>query len=256
MKGSPGPRWAMHWPRATRVPASPSAASAKASTSVVLPMPASPVTKTTRRSPASASACNAGEEQRPAAAPGPPGRGGGRRGPRAGRLPRCGKGGRVGVEPGVLAKDAALQLAQLRRRLDPQLLGQGPPCLLVGGERLRLAARAIEGEHLAAPQALPGGAARDRVQLGDQFGVAAEREVGLDPLLEGREAQLLQPVGLDRANGSENSARAGAPPHGQRAPQADAEAAAWSLSAAASRASRRRRSNRRRSMSSGGTSRA
>ena len=36
-----------------------------------------------------------------------------------------------------------------------------------------------------------------RLQLADQLGVAAERQVGLDPLLERRQPQILEPAALD-----------------------------------------------------------
>ena len=65
-------------------------------------------------------------------------------------------------------------------------------------ERLGLSARAVEREHQLAAQALAMGVLRDqRLQLADQLGVAAERKVGLDALLERREAQVVEPAALD-----------------------------------------------------------
>jgi len=66
--------------------------------------------------------------------------------------------------------------------------------LLVDGERLRLATRAVEGEHELSAEALPqrlGG--HERVELGHELGVTSEREVGLDPHLEAGKPKLLQP---------------------------------------------------------------
>jgi hypothetical protein len=40
-----------------------------------------------------------------------------------------------------------------------------------------------------------------RFQLGDQIGVTAEREVGLDPLLERFKPHLIQARGLDSGEG-------------------------------------------------------
>ena len=64
--GSGAPRCSRHWPRATS-PALPSTPAANASTSVDLPMPASPVTNTTSAAARPRPGCTA-----PAAAPAPP----------------------------------------------------------------------------------------------------------------------------------------------------------------------------------------
>ena len=94
----------------------------------------------------------------------------------------------------VLPQDRLLQLAQRRARLDPQLFYQRPPRRLVDGERVGLPAATVQREHQLGAHALAqrvlGG---ERLQLGDQIGVATERQIGLDPLLQHREAKLLQP---------------------------------------------------------------
>ena len=63
----------------------------------------------------------------------------------------------------------------------------------VGGERVRLAPGAIEREHQLAAKALAQRLRGDqRLELADEVGVAPERELGLDPLLEGAPAELLE----------------------------------------------------------------
>src|SRR5439155_16610257 len=67
----------------------------------------------------------------------------------------------------------------------------------VGPERLGLPARAVEGEHQEHAQALaPGMLSDQRVQLGYGLGVAAEREVRFEPMLERNQAELFEPADL------------------------------------------------------------
>ena len=81
--------------------------------------------------------------------------------------------------------------------LDPQLLHEGLAGGAVGGERVRLAARPVQGEHELPASALPERLLGDeRLELADELGVAPEGEVGVDPLLEGRPAKLLEPGDL------------------------------------------------------------
>ena len=47
------------------------------------------------------------------------------------------------VQPGILAQDAGVQVAQLEAGLDGQLGDQGLAQLAVGAQRVRLAARAV-----------------------------------------------------------------------------------------------------------------
>ena len=87
----------------------------------------------------------------------------------------------------VLAEDRGLELAELGAGIDAELLDERLARGAVGGERVGLAARAVEREHelRARPfaQRLGGD---ERLELGDELGVAPERKVGLDPLLERR----------------------------------------------------------------------
>ena len=88
-------------------------------------------------------------------------------------------------------------------------------------QRLGLAVGAVEGEHELAAEALPQRVAGDeRLQLADELGVAAEREVGLDPLFERRQLQLVQARDLrlcERLVGEVG--QGGAPPEGERPAQ-------------------------------------
>ena len=99
---------------------------------------------------------------------------------------------------GSCREDRLLELAQLAAGLDPELLDERPPRLLVGLERLGLAARAVEREHQLAAQALA-----QRVLVDQRLELADERRRGapsarsrVDPLLERSEAQLLEPGDL------------------------------------------------------------
>ena len=93
----------------------------------------------------------------------------------------------------VLLEDALVQRPQRLARLDPELVDEQPP---PGGERverLRLAARAVQREHQLAAQALAQRMLGDqRLELGDQLAVLAEREPGLDVVLDRGDPQLLE----------------------------------------------------------------
>ena len=98
----------------------------------------------------------------------------------------------------ILPQDPSLQLLQLRRRVEPELVGEREPRRAVDLERLGLPAAAIERKHQLAAQPLAERVGGDeRLQLADERGVAAERELGVDPLLEGDDAQLVEPGGLE-----------------------------------------------------------
>jgi len=64
--------------------------------------------------------------------------------------------------------------AQLRPRVDAQLLDQDRPGPLVGQQGVALPARAVQGKHELGPQPLPQWLLADQpFQLGDQLPVAA-----------------------------------------------------------------------------------
>ncbi len=97
------------------------------------------------------------------------------------------------IERRVLREDRLVQRAELRARLDADLLDQRAARSAEGLERLGLAAAAVQGQHQLAVQMLPkrllghGG-----LELGDQVRVSAERKLRIDPRLECRPAPLLQ----------------------------------------------------------------
>ncbi len=98
------------------------------------------------------------------------------------------------LERDVLTKDRLMEFAELRARLDPELLDEGVTSLLVCLERLGLASGPVEREYQAAAQVLPERMLTDEcLELADERGMSPEPEFRLDPLLKRREAQLLEP---------------------------------------------------------------
>ena len=96
------------------------------------------------------------------------------------------------VQRRVLAQDPSLQLADARRRLEP-LLVQHRAEVAIGGQRVGLAAGAVEREHELRPQPLAQRlAAGQRLELAGQVAVAAQRQLGVDPVLEADAPTLLQ----------------------------------------------------------------
>ncbi len=96
-----------------------------------------------------------------------------------------------------MVEDGSLEALELIVRLEPELLVQQPPARAVDLERVCLAAAAIEGQHQLAAQTLPQRLlAHEPLELGNQLRVPAERELGLDPLLERGQPLLLQPRSL------------------------------------------------------------
>ncbi len=92
-----------------------------------------------------------------------------------------------------MLEDRLLEGAQRRGGGEPELGGQAAAVAVVGGKRLGLAVAAVQREHLLAAQALASGMVGDELgELGDDLGVAAEREVGIDAVLGGAQAAILQ----------------------------------------------------------------
>jgi hypothetical protein len=92
-----------------------------------------------------------------------------------------------------VCQDAALELLELLARLDAQLVDERPARILVRLEGLGLAPRAVEREHQLGAQPLSKRMVADqRFELADHLRVVAERQLGLDALLDGRQAQLLE----------------------------------------------------------------
>ncbi len=72
-----------------------------------------------------------------------------------------------------------------------ELVDQRSPRALVHGERVRLSAGAIEREHQLRAQPLSERLLRDQLlELADELAVSAEREIGVDPVLERCQSKL------------------------------------------------------------------
>ena len=98
----------------------------------------------------------------------------------------------------ILKQYLSLQLLQLRRRVEPLLVREREPRRAVDLERLRLAAAAIERKHQLAAQPVAEWVGGDeRFQLPDKLSVAAEQELGVEPILERDDAQLIEPRGFE-----------------------------------------------------------
>ncbi len=106
----------------------------------------------------------------------------------------CGwRGRRSQVEHGILREDLLVQFPQRGAGLDAEPVDEGRAGSLIRLERLRLPAGAVERQHqLCAEMLAERMRAHERLQLADQLRVASIREIALDPLLDAREAKLLQ----------------------------------------------------------------
>src|SRR5919201_335613 len=101
------------------------------------------------------------------------------------------------LEGDILAQDRLVQPAELRAGLHADLIDQQPPRLAVRLQRLGLAPAPIQREHPLAAQALTQRMQGDqRLELRDEVGVTAERQIGVDPPLQGGGALLLEPGDL------------------------------------------------------------
>ena len=86
-----------------------------------------------------------------------------------------------------------MDFLELPARFRPELVDEGLPSVRVRLERVRLPSGAVERENQLAPGSLPVRLPCDELlELGYEGCVSAEREVGLDPLLERREPEFLQ----------------------------------------------------------------
>ena len=96
-------------------------------------------------------------------------------------------------ELGILAQHAPLELLQLRRGVEAELVGEREPGGPVDLERLGLAAAAVQRKHQLAAQPLAQRMEGDELlQLADDRSVPAERELCVDPLFLGSDAQLVE----------------------------------------------------------------
>ena len=97
------------------------------------------------------------------------------------------------LERGVLNEYLVLEPLQTPAGLDPEPLDPHAACLAVSGKRLRLAPRPVQGQHQVLTEPLPQRLlAHERLEFPDELVVPAELELGLDPSLQRRPAQLLK----------------------------------------------------------------
>ncbi len=109
---------------------------------------------------------------------------------------RLAHGGRV--ERRIVAQDRPLELAQRRTRLEPVLVAQQRAQVAIAGERVGLAPRPVQREQALGLQPLAQGLRRGEASSSaTRSAWRAERELGIDPLLEHREAALLESRDLD-----------------------------------------------------------
>ena len=116
-----------------------------------------------------------------------------------------------------MTEDRALEFLERTAGFDPELVDERLTRVLVDVERFRLPARPVEGDHQLLAQPFAQRVLGDeRAELGDQVVVAPAAEIGLDPQLDRREPDLLEPGdgGLGEALVCE-VAEGGAPPERQ-----------------------------------------
>jgi hypothetical protein len=97
---------------------------------------------------------------------------------------------------------ASLERPELLAGLDPEALDERLARRTIGRERVSLPAGAVERQHQLPAEPLAVRMLGDeRLQLGDELAVPAEREVGVDSLLEHGQALLLESAGRRRREG-------------------------------------------------------
>ena len=96
-----------------------------------------------------------------------------------------------------MAEDRPLELAELRARLDPELVAELRMGAAIRLECVGLALRAVQSEHQLPPDLLAVGMPGDqRRELRDECNVVTERKPGLVSELFGDEPQLREPLPL------------------------------------------------------------
>ena len=97
------------------------------------------------------------------------------------------------LEPGVLLQDPLVQPRELRRRIDPELVGEDLPDALIGGECLCLSPLPVEAEHELSPDALPERMLSDQdLGLADDARLLPDRQEGVDAVLTGHQPELIE----------------------------------------------------------------
>ncbi len=94
-------------------------------------------------------------------------------------------------ELGPLFEDGGLQVTQLGRRLEPEVVAQRGPELLRDPQRLGLATRPVEGEHRLAGEGFAQGVLdEEAVDLAHHLVVTADAQLRLDAHLDRHQAEL------------------------------------------------------------------
>ena len=117
-----------------------------------------------------------------------------------------------------LLQDRGLELAQVARRLEAEVVAQRGAEVLRHPQRLRLPTRPVEGEHQLPGELLPQRVLhRHRLEPADRFLVTADAQLGVDQRLHRHQPQLVEPdrLGPDPLLVGELGERV-APPLGQR----------------------------------------
>ena len=157
----------------------------------------------------------------------------------------------------IVGEHRLLEALQSLARLEAQLLGEQAARLVVDTQRVGLSAGAIEREHQLPAKALAQWMLRNEsLQLRSDVGVAAESQIGLEPLLHCAEPQLVQPADLALSERVVGEVGEGRPaPEGERLRERRRPRRSALPAASARRPSSTRRPNRSTSSSSGPTSR-
>jgi hypothetical protein len=96
-------------------------------------------------------------------------------------------------EPRVLGQDRGLELAELASRVEPELLAQRPRSIAICREGVGLAPCPVKREHeLGAQSFAQGLGLHETVEHGHEFGMAAQCEQRVPPLLAHDQAHLLE----------------------------------------------------------------
>ena len=120
-------------------------------------------------------------------------------------------------ESGILLQDPFVKPQELRRGIDPELVGQDLSRSLEGVEGLGLAPLSIEAQHQKAPEPFPPRVACEKcLQFPDRPGLGAARQQPFDPDLLSLESKLIEPGGLGQQRGLVGEVGKGRPtPQGQ-----------------------------------------
>ena len=109
------------------------------------------------------------------------------------RVWQVGRGGAVEDERGVVPEDLTLELPQLWRRVQSELVAKQPPHPLVGAQRVRLPPRPVQGEHEKPPEPLAQGMGVGQLaELAGRLAMPAQGQVEFELLLDGRDPQFVK----------------------------------------------------------------